>query len=271
MAEGEGLEHELANFRTGHLPRRLVYRGTDWQYYVGGQGGEVVLLLGGALGVAEFAFQQIRLLEPHFRVLAPDYPPVQTLAELTGGLLALLDAEDIRRVHVVGGSFGGLVAQVLVRQAPECVISLVLSHTGAPDARRRRASKLVGLLPAPLLRAALKARLGRTLAAADPFWRRYFAGAVGKLSRADILSRIRIQEEFGAESWRANDLTTWPGRVLVVEAADDPLFDPAAQEGLRALYPSAHVHQFQGTGHAAAILRPEEYAAVVTRFLKTAG
>jgi len=261
------LEHELAKFRAAHPARRLAHRGTDWRYYTAGQSGEAVLLLGGALGFAEFAFQQIHLLEAHFRVLAPDYPAVPSLAEFADGLLALLDAEQIRTAHVVGGSFGGLLAQVLVRRAPKRVASLVLSHTGAPDGRRRRAAQVVALLPAPLLRAALKARLGRTLAAADPFWRQYFEGAVGRLSRADILSRIRLQAAFSAEAgYCPEDLTAWPGRILVIEAADDPLLPPAAQQRLRALYPLAHVHQFQGTGHAAALLRPEEYAAVLTHF-----
>jgi 3-oxoadipate enol-lactonase len=268
MIEDGGLERELAEFRAAHPVRRIVHRGIAWRYYAGGQGGEAVLLLGGALGFAEFAFQQIRLLERHFRVLAPDYPPVNSLAELTSGLVELLDTEHVGTAHVVGGSFGGLAAQALVRRAPERAASLVLSHTGAPDARRRRASRAVALLPAPLLRAALKARLGRTLAAADPFWRRYFDEAVSRLSRADILSRVRLQAEFSAEAgYRPDDLTAWPGRVLVIEAADDPLFPPAAQQRLRALYPSAQVHQFRGTGHAAAILKPEEYASVLVRFV----
>jgi len=267
MIQGEGLEHELAEFRAAHPARRLAHGGNDWRYYAAGQGGDAVLLLAGALGPAEFAFQQIRLLEPHCHVLAPDYPPVPTLGALTSGLLALLDTERIKTAHVVGGSFGGLVAQALVRQAPERVATLVLAHTGAPDGRRRRAANVVALLPAPLLRAALKANLGRTLAAADPFWRRLFAQAVGRLSRADILSRIRLHAEFSAEAgYRPDDLTAWPGRVLVIEADDDPLFPPAAQQRLRALYPSAHVHQFRGTGHVAVILRPEEYSSVLTRF-----
>ena len=267
MNTAVSLEHELSEFRASHPVRRLAHRGNEWRYYAAGQSGEAVLLLGGALGLAEFAFQQIRLLERHFRVLAPDYPPVPSLAELTDGLLALLDTEHIRTAHVVGGSFGGLLAQVLVRRAPERVASLVLSHTGAPDGRRRSAAHVVALLPAPLLRAALKARLGRTLAATDPFWRRYFEEALGRLSRADILSRIRLQAEFSAEAgYRPEDLAAWPGRVLVIEAADDPLFPPAAQQRLRALYPLAQVHQFQGTGHAAALLKPEEYATLLTRF-----
>jgi aminoacrylate hydrolase len=270
---GPGLDRELADFRATHAPRRLTHRGIEWRYFVGGRGDRVVLRLSGALGLAEFAFQQIRLFEPRFRVITPDYPAVQSLGEMTDGLIAILDAEEVERAHVIGGSFGGLLAQVLVRRAPERVASLVLSHTGAPDGKRRSvATAIVAAIPQPLLRGLLKARLGRTLDAADTFWRRYFDVAIGAMTKADILSRVRLQAEFGGQAgWTPDDLALWPGRVLLIEGEDDPLFPPAARVRLRALYPTAEVHRFQGTGHAAAVLKPEEYADVVTAFISSAG
>jgi pimeloyl-ACP methyl ester carboxylesterase len=263
------LDRELADFRGSHAPRRLTHRGAEWRYFAGGDGGQVLLRLSGALGLAEFSFQQIRLFESRFRVITPDYPPVRSLAEMTDGVIATLDAEGVERAHVIGGSFGGMLAQVLVRRVPERVTSLVLSHTGAPDGKRRGvATAIVAAMPQPVLRGLLKARLGRTLDAADTFWRRYFDRAIGDMTKADILSRVRLQAEFGAQArWSPDDLARWPGRVLLIEGEDDPLFPPAARARLRALYPTAEVHRFQGTGHAAAVLKPEEYAEVVTQFL----
>ena len=263
------LDRELAEFRAGHAPRRLMRRGVEWRYYAGGRGNDVVLRLSGALGLAEFSFQQIRLFEPRFRVVTPDYPPVNSLTEMADGLVAILDAESVQRAHVIGGSFGGLLAQVLVRRAPERVASLVLSHTGAPDGRRRAvATAVVGAMPMSLLRGLLKKRLGRTLDAADRFWRSYFDRAIEQMTKDDILSRVRLQAEFGRQAeWVPDDLAAWPGRVLLIEGEDDPLFPAAARARLRALYPAAEVHRFQGTGHAAAVLKPEEYADVVTRFI----
>jgi pimeloyl-ACP methyl ester carboxylesterase len=263
------LDRELADFRASHVPRRLTHRGIEWRYFAGGRGGHVLLRLSGALGLAEFSFQQIRLFEPQFRVITPDYPAVGSLAEMTDGVIAILDAEDVEGAHVIGGSFGGMLAQVLVRRAPERVASLVLSHTGAPDGKRRGvATAIVAAMPQPLLRGLLKARLGRTLDGADTFWRRYFDRAIAEMTKADILSRVRLQAEFGGQAgWGPGDLARWPGRVLLIEGEDDPLFPPAARARLRALYPGAEVHRFRGTGHAAAVLRPEEYAAVVTRFV----
>ena len=77
-------------------------------------------------------------------------------------------------------------------------------------------------------------------------------------------------DEVEPEDYAPDDLAGWGGRVLILEADDDPLFPPAARDALRALYPGAEVHTFHGTGHAAAVLRPDEYAAVLLRFFRAA-
>jgi pimeloyl-ACP methyl ester carboxylesterase len=266
----ESLEQELKRFRSAWPLRRAVHRDAEWRYRAGGSGAETVLVLTGALGLAEFSFQQIHLLAPHFRIVAPDYPPLDSLADTVDGLIALLDVERVQRAHVAGGSFGGLLAQALVRRAPERVSSMVLSHTGGPDGRRRRGAGVIGLLPGPLVRAMLNARLGRTLTAADPFWRRFFQEAIVRLTKADIMSRVRIQAEFSAAVHAPEDLADWPGRVLIVEADDDPLIRQAQGERLRALYPRSETYRFRGTGHAAAILEPDAYANVLIRFFNQA-
>lgn len=265
------LERELADFHADH-PVQEVTAGYAWRYYRGGPAGaETVLFLSGALGRAEYAFQVIRNLERRFRVIAPDYPAVRTLGEFGDGLLGILDAEHVRRAHLLGGSFGGFVAQALVRRAPERVASLVLSHTGAADGRKRDgAIALVSMLPGWLMRAAMRARLGPTLKGADPFWRALFDRTVADLSREDILSRMKIQAEFAANPEIARTPANWAGPVLILEAADDPLFTEKARRKMRAIYPRAAVHEFRGTGHAAALLRPDEYVDVVAAFIASA-
>jgi pimeloyl-ACP methyl ester carboxylesterase len=52
------------------------------------------------------------------------------MAELVAGVTAILDAERIPSASVVGSSFGGYVAQCLVRAHPERVNALVLAQTG---------------------------------------------------------------------------------------------------------------------------------------------
>lgn len=266
------LDGQLDAFRAAHPPATVTAAGHTWSYLRAGRQGPAVLLLGGALGRAEFTFGVVDALQDAVRVLAPDYPPARSLRALTDGLTALLDAEGVRRVHVVGGSFGGVVAQAFARAHPERVASLVLSHTGAPDraAGRGWAVRALHLLPARLLRALLRRRLRSTLRDADPFWMRQFDETIAALTKQDVLSRVALAAEFGA---RYGDAPV-PRRplypVLIVEADDDPLFPPKKRAALHALYPDAQVHVFRGTGHAAAVLHPAEYADVIRRFVQAA-
>lgn len=267
------LDQQLQTFREAHPPVQVQAAGRAWSYLRGGEAGPAVLLLGGALGRAEFSFQVMRALEASARVLAPDYPPARSLREITDGLAALLDAEGVRRVHVAGGSFGGVVAQAFARAYPERVASLVLSHTGAP--RRAGVGQSLGismlrLLPAGLLRAMLRRRLRTTLTAADPFWLRQFDEIIAALRKEDVLSRVALAAEFNLRYGGIPVARRPLYPVLIVEADDDPLFTPRKRTALHALYPDARTHVFHGTGHAAGILQPDAYAAVLRRFVDEA-
>ncbi|MBI4538355.1 MAG: alpha/beta hydrolase [Gemmatimonadetes bacterium] len=229
-ASAEPLDALLAEFRGTHALAECRHAGHTWRYRRVGVGTEPVLWLTGTLGRGDFAVLQLRALGDVFRLVVPDYPPVRTLNDMADGLIALLDAEGFDAVHVVSGSFGGMVAQHLVRRHPERIRSLVLSHTAAPEPARARVVALrvvagsLGLCPEWLVRALFSRRLRGSFAVGDPFWLRYFDSAIAALSEADLLSRVRLAAEFSRHrSYRPGDLDGWSGRVLIVDAADDPL------------------------------------------------
>lgn len=267
------LNAQLAQFRASQAVAQCRHAGEVWRYRRVGAGPEPVMWLSGALGTGELAFPLILALGEGFCVLAPDYPPVDSLDELVEGLVALLDAEGLDMVHVVSGSFGGMAAQQLVRRHPERVRSLVLSHTAAPESARARMAMVravvatVGLWPGWLLRALFRRRFRASFAVA-PFWLQYFDAAVAGLSKGDIVSRVRLAAEFaGRTDYGPQDLDGWSGRLLIMDAHDDPHMPAATRAALRALYPQAEVHSFTGTGHSAAIMDPEGYAQVIRHFL----
>lgn len=267
------LDQQLQTFRAAHPPASLQAAGHAWSYLRAGTEGPAVLMLTGALGRAEFGFAVVQALEgSSLRVLAPDHPPARSLREVTDGLAAMLDAEGVRRAHVVGGSFGGVVAQSFARAHPERVASLMLSHTGAPvrAGGRAWAVRILHLLPVRLLRAMLRKRLRVTLTAADPFWMRQLDAIIAGLSKEDVLSRVTLAAEFNVRYGAAPVPRRSPYPVLIVEADDDPLFTERKRRALHALYPGARTHVFHGTGHAAAVLQPEAYAAVIRRFVEEA-
>lgn len=65
-----------------------------------------------------------------------------------------------------------------------------------------------------------------------------------------------------------NDLTTWPGKILILQSDDDPATTPAMRLALRNWYPQAQVHVFQQAGHTPFLSRPDEFYPLVQAFLR---
>lgn len=101
-------------------------------------GGAPLLLLH-AWGESRRSFGRLIASLPTFAMVAPDLrghgeadkpESGYALSEVVGDVVALLDALDVQRAHVLGSSSGGYVAQQLVVTHPDLVASLIL--VGAP-------------------------------------------------------------------------------------------------------------------------------------------
>jgi pimeloyl-ACP methyl ester carboxylesterase len=241
----------LASFLANHTLRTVNIGDQQWQVLRSGQGDQSVLLLPGGAGRAEAEHQLVTRLEAHIEVVAVSYPPVPTLHALLDGLVGILEAEGLTRVVVWGNSFGGMVAQALVRRLRHPVEALVLGHTAVPDrARARKAAaqqRVLAALPAPVVRVLTRlafARLLRTLPAAErTAWREFLDRDFLPHAKSRMVSLSAIAKDFYSE-----DLEPWPGRALILDAPEDALYG-AMSTGLRRLYPAAAVHTSTDGGH----------------------
>ena len=266
----------LRQFRVEYPYRQATVGGTRWSY-IGGGRGRPLLLLTGALGTAESSWQSIAHFARRYRIIAPSYPAtISTMADLADGLAGILDVAGVARSYVMGGSFGGYVAQVYVRRYVRRTEKLVISHAGLPDPERgeqiARAMWWMKLLPASLMRALLKRRLGSLLPQERPegvFMAAYLQEALrAPGTKERFLNGFRLAMDFDLQQdFQAQDLADWPGQVLLITADDDPGTPPRVREAMMALYPDAKLHLFHGTGHASAILKAEEYNGAVQGFL----
>jgi deazaflavin-dependent oxidoreductase (nitroreductase family) len=269
---------ELRGFRATHPPRRVTVDGVDWEYVAGGEGEEVLLILPGGAMVAEAGFTRIPAFEDRYRVIAPSYPHVSTATELLDGLAGVLDAEGVRDVHVIGPSYGGLVAQGLVRRHPGRVRSLILANTLVPPRRMVLLSRLflalLPLVPVGWLRTLRERGLARAFSGVPSvppeegaFWRDYQHGLVSRLSKAELRDMYRLGIDL-VESFRfaPGDLASWPGRVFILES-DQDFLTPEQRAELRRCYPLAGVYTIHGAGHTPWMSHREEYLSAIKEFL----
>jgi poly(3-hydroxyoctanoate) depolymerase len=194
----------------------------------------------------------------------PSFP--HTLPALARFACRVLDTVGVRRAHVLGVSFGGLVAQHLAAFAPERVNRLVLASTASG------VLFLPGHLPAFLRLLAPWSFIGNN-GLAD-------AGAVfgGKIRRhPELLARLGLRGPAGPSAYYLNriaGLSGWSGLPwlirrpsLVVTGDDDPLVPAGNSRILAACLPDARLHVVAGGGHLVLFDSPAEVAPVISRFL----
>jgi pimeloyl-ACP methyl ester carboxylesterase len=266
----------LRHFRMTHPLKHAVVNGVEWEYIASGQGQEALLILPALMGIAEMAFQHIMALENEYHVIAPSYPAaITTVAALTEGIAGVLDAEGVWQTHVLGGSYGGMMAQAFVRRYPQRVRTLILSHTGGPRperaAKNRTFMRVLRLLPTSLMRSLLWSLTRKSLQGAPEqraFWEAYSNEIIARLKKPDLISRYEVAIDFDANAAHTDDaLEDWPGRVLILEGDDDPIAEAPEREALKAEFPQAQVHTFHGSGHVASLAKTDEYVGVIKRFL----
>src|SRR5215212_10547221 len=231
--------------------KSLKIKGAEWRYVTGGRGEQTMLLFHGAVGGAETMRWLAAAFEDEYRTITPTVADVSTLEEVCDATSAILDRDHVGRAVVFGGSFGGLVAQAFFRRRRAQVQDLVLLSTGAPSpsvgARTARMTRLMRLLPFPLMRGMMRLEISRHLDA--PFapehaervaefrqrLEHYFSHT---LTKRTLLSRVALSVDFNRrESYAPADSADWPGRILVIESDDDPSIPDAERRRLRETYP----------------------------------
>ncbi len=249
---------------------------TEWTYRAAGNGVEGRFVLHGALGGSEALAPLLQHLAAEYRLLFVEYPVVAGLEQLLAGLCAVLKREGIDRTALLGGSFGGLVAQAFVLRFKERISRVVLSATGPPDPRRARTNqwflRVVRWVPMAVLRSLLRLGIKKLLKRVPrdrELWLRFYSEAIDGLTRERFETLYRVSIDFDrGYSDRFAALESWPGEMLLIEGSEDRVASKKSRDALKAVYPRARLETLEGAGHGMALERPEEWQAAVTRFLK---
>jgi pimeloyl-ACP methyl ester carboxylesterase len=183
-------------------------------------------------------------------------------------LSSFLAGRGVARAHIVGLSWGGLLAQELFRCDPRVVASLVLCDTyagwlgslgkGESAQRLDRCVEDSGLPPQTL---------------ADRWVPQLFSSEIPELHRemAPIVADFHPAGFRGMATSLANAdttdlLTTIAVPTLLLWGSDDrrsPLF---VAEQFMTLVPDARSHVLQGAGHVSNLERPDDFNAQVRMF-----
>ncbi|MDX6691572.1 MAG: hypothetical protein QOG15_3029 [Solirubrobacteraceae bacterium] len=257
---------------------KLPVAGTEVYYERRGSGEPLLLIQGMGGNSAHWGEPFLTALEGEFELVLFDNRGAGqsgspsddfTIADLAGDTLALLDALEIERAHVLGISMGGMVAQELALRAPERVVTLTLGGTtpGGTQARET-SSEVVQELTAAVL-SGDKERMLRTgyeivvspEFAADPANYAAFS-EIARRYPADIsLLMSQYAAVNGHDAY--GRLRTLNVPTLVIHGTLDRMLDHINGDLIASMVPGARLELLDGVGHLFFIEEPERSAQLV--------
>jgi len=279
--------------RTRKLAREGVQKhsaevnGDHIEYWDGGHGDEVVLLLHGFGGDALFQwFPQMRALSEQHRLIAPDLlwfgdSHSQTrdfsVQYQANAVNRLLDELGVERAHIVGLSYGGIVTHELLAQAPERFDRVVLvSSPGrafvaddkTEDLKRLGADSAQDVL-LPRDHESLKRLM--SLAYHDPPWVPRFAArqVVARFYAARRTEQVALLNGIEAHTQRHRSEHAAPQNdTLIVWGEHDRIFPESAAWRLRReLGEHARACVLENAAHAPHLERERDVTPLLLGFL----
>ncbi len=251
-------------------------------YYERHGAGPAILFCHGAGSNAATWWQQLPVFAREFTCLTLDFrcfgrsrAPLDefTFAHFVADVTAILDAEGIDEVTIVGQSLGGMVGLRLALQSPERVAAFVACDTSFavdhPVLQDRMAQRVIH---GKALSVEQKS-LGRDMLEQRPDLAALYA---------QINHYNPSAYEYATADWNAAMAGLMTGPDLLAPAAlaglscptllvvgdEDPLVPVAVFEEFRDLIPGAELHVVRGAGHSAYFEKAEEFNARVLGFLR---
>lgn len=254
------------------------FDGRSVAYQRRGEGPSLVLLHGFTQDSRVWR-PQLEALSDAFDVIAWDAPgagcsfdPLETfgIEDWARSLERFLDLIGVEQGHVLGLSWGGLLAQVLYGRDPGRIASLVLAGTYAG---------WKGSLPEPVPQERLDACLHDSRLPPAEFVPRYLPGMFGPSPGADAAEELaavmsdfhplgfRLMAKALAEADTRDLLPQIRVPTLLIWGDEDARSPLDVAEQFRTAIPEARLEVIRGAGHVSNLEAPDAFNAALREFL----
>ncbi len=278
------LATRLEEYRTKRVVKNILYQDKSYTYHVWGtKNRDAILLLPGGSGTSEPFFDLMYQLGEKFRCITLDYPALETMSELAEMIATMVKAEALGRIHLLGQSMGGMVAQVLLNEHPDLVDRIILCHTttsseklniiqGNTATDKEKDLRLIQKLPHWLLRAATRFMMSKTIRENNlteaKFWRRLFRDGMDRRSKAELIAPIRLITDFlKNHSFDKDTFKSIAARTLIIDSAEDKSFTAFEKQALCEVFPNAQTIHFEEMPHLGLIEHRDQYLKLIEEFI----
>lgn len=269
-----------------------VIDGNTFQYRLH-RGGDITLVfLPGGVGIPDMFASHFMMFAREFSVLVMEYPPeCKNNNELANSIAKLFFRLGLRKIVLLGQSYGGFLAQIIARRCPCLVVGMVLSNTGCLSADMEEDSvemlmgfarglrggrRLLKVLPISIFRHMVIKNYEQDLARfmdlghADEkqYLREQIRQASDKITRKSECQMCELMMDLAnAARTTREDYARLKGRCLLVLSPDDSAFPAGVRKALVDQLEGAEVCRGVSGGHMAMFIQIGEYVDAVSDFI----
>ncbi|WP_300059456.1 3-oxoadipate enol-lactonase [uncultured Roseobacter sp.] len=196
-------------------------------------------------------------------------PAPYTMGALITDTEALLDHLDVQGCVFVGLSIGGMIAQGLAVKRLDLIRAMVLSNTAAKIGTPEMWSERIETV-----------RQGGIEALADAVMERWFSDDFRATPDVELWRNMLTRQEdegymgcsaaiSGTDFYTTTSSLRLP--TLGIAGAEDGSTPPDLVRETTDLIPGSQCHVIRKAGHLPCVEQPQEYAALLTRFLRDTG
>lgn len=196
-------------------------------------------------------------------------PAPYAMGTLVRDVERLMDHLEVRDALFVGLSIGGMIAQGLAVKRMDLVRAMVLSNTGAKIGQPAMWDERIAAV-----------RAGGIEALADAIMERWFSAPFRKTDAFHAWRNMLVRQPAegyvgcsaaisGTDFYTPTSGLRLP--TLGIAGADDGSTPPDLVRETVELIPGSQFHLIRKAGHLPCVEQPEEYAAVLTRFMQDVG
>lgn len=264
----DGIISGYNNFVEENHLKSLEIIGREWQYLLSGQGKHTLVFLPGMIGKKGIYFKYLEILSEHYKVIALDYPIVETLDELVEGVHKVIQYETLEKVIIFGQDFGGIVGQLMIEKYPEEVDALILmnSSTNSEDVPKKNVKGNIKTLKRFLdmtkgfgfkgYKKKLIKRIGQGIMTSGvklpEEWAAFYQKMVEETTRGEMVSSHYCAKIFWEEHRFTNEsFENYKGSVLIIESEVDKFQKLDEIKALKKLFSNHSVLEIKGSRNMA--------------------
>jgi len=218
--------------------KNLHVNDKKWRYLVAGHGKNTIVFIPGIMGKKDVFIKYLTTLSESYKILSFDYPEDVSLWEFVNGIIKIINYEMIDDVILFGQDFGGIVGQMVLREIPEKILSLILfnSSTATENIPKVNIKRNQRNLNSILLRMkgpgflSYKKKLMKNMEKGIEIsgiknpedWGIYYESILNSTTKEEMVSSYKMALEFWKKiKFSQLDFEKYSGEVLIIESEVD--------------------------------------------------